>query len=432
MAPVRSAAEGAVFATVTIALITIPLVFSELGQDPFRGPKVLLLRTVAVVILSLLVALQDRAQWRATARNLLSRPDTMLAAGIVGWCAFCTATALHRHHAFESLIDITSGAVFYLGARFAFERRGLAKLDAMMIPALLNAVIYLLEELRIWHPFRLLDSGHPANGALLGNPNDVGAYLLLSALAAASVWRCAVGKRRAAYAFITLFLIAAVAASQTLTAIIALAFGLVAMAVVIFPRRAPIGVLVGLILLAGSLYLFAPARTRVSYAIAHARAGNLNELLSGRVPAFLAAWEMFREHPFHGVGPGGFGPSYFDYRLLADARYPKASHWSPALGKPQNFRQTHNDHLQILAELGLFGYSLFITALFMLSGRSLVRSPRLTSETQHRAIPHVLALPLAVALFVLCIAQFPLQLAASSTAILFLAAICFSPEASST
>jgi len=74
-------------------------------------------------------------------------------------------------------------------ARPAARKRSIAAswkprlLDWLLMPAVVNSGLYLMQEFQLWTPFRqpwVLAFGHTGNGALLGNPNDVGVYLARS------------------------------------------------------------------------------------------------------------------------------------------------------------------------------------------------------------------------------------------------------------
>jgi len=78
----------------------------------------------------------------------------------------------------------------------------------------------------------------------------------------------------------------------------------------------------------------------------------------------------------------------------------------------------HNDHLQVTAEAGVIGYLLFLASLGLLVRRS-------TAEPAPRAaFAQALRWPLATAIFLVCLAQFPLELAAPRLMFLTLGAIC--------
>jgi O-antigen ligase len=143
----------------------------------------------------------------------------------------------------------------------------------------------------------------------------------------------------------------------------------------------------------------------------------LNETLSYRVPPFLAAWRMFTAHPLVGVGPGCWSLLYFDYKIAVERDHPALFHsgqgWS-------NFGEVHNDHLEILAETGVPGYILFVSALLFSASHSFRTADRdLDTNRDLTRVARLLAFPVSAALFVLCLAQFPLQLASTTSAFAF-------------
>jgi O-antigen ligase len=209
----------------------------------------------------------------------------------------------------------------------------------------------------------------------------------------------------------------------------ALAAGVSTLLLVLFRRRTLFAIGLLSVALVGAALLLAPMRDRLEQAARRARTGDLNLVLSGRLPSFLSAWEMFRLNPVTGVGPGAFAGEYFDHRLRSDVRYPRLSHWSPELGEPINFGEAHSDQLQVLAEQGVIGYALFLAGLAALARRSLMKAPE--SETEGERFARYLAAPLAVSAWALALAQFPFQLAAFTVTFVVLAATCFAwrPEA---
>ncbi|MBF0496371.1 MAG: O-antigen ligase family protein [Deltaproteobacteria bacterium] len=94
---------------------------------------------------------------------------------------------------------------------------------------------------------------------------------------------------------------------------------------------------------------------------------DLNQAMSYRLTAVQTALAMFEDRPLIGVGPGGFVASFFDYRS-----------WNIIFGSginddPGLFETVHNDHLQILVELGLPGFLLWVWILVSF-GKYVVRS----------------------------------------------------------
>ena len=80
--------------------------------------------------------------------------------------------------------------------------------------------------------------------------------------------------------------------------------------------------------------------------------GTADRTLLRRLSYNLIGWQLFTEHPIFGIGPGGFPETYasFDFR------------WFP--GRELEPRQLHNAYLETLAETGLPGLLLFLTATF--------------------------------------------------------------------
>jgi O-antigen ligase len=141
-------------------------------------------------------------------------------------------------------------------------------------------------------------------------------------------------------------------------------------------------------------------------------------MTSFRLPAYAVAWDMFRERPLLGVGPGSYRALYMPYKIQLDVRRPE---WI-RVGH-QSFGQAHNDHLQILAETGLPGYLLFLGALVFLARLSFARSGLDTPNAQFAT---TFAFPAAVAFFVLALAHFPMQLTSNLVPAAYLAALCIS------
>jgi O-antigen ligase len=188
-----------------------------------------------------------------------------------------------------------------------------------------------------------------------------------------------------------------------------------------------VGVLVVLTLLPST-----PLGLRAREFIDGAAAGDYGRIYSERLLPILTCIDMTRDHPLFGVGPGCFRYHFMAYRVALHDHYPEA--WTR--GFPGNWGAAHNDHLQVAAESGLPGYALFLTAIAItgLRGLGVSRSrgvgsvsPRdlATSPPRIEAVfARALRLPLAALVFVLCLAQFPLELAAPRLIFLTLAALC--------
>jgi O-antigen ligase len=291
-------------------------------------------------------------------------------------------------------------------------------IDVLMVACCANAVLVVLQELKIWNPF----PGAPYRSVgLLGNPNDVGMFLVTPAVVAlvlALVTSSA--RRRMFYAGIAVLLVAGVLASGSRTALIAFVAG-----VVIFAlgqgRHAALGTaaVLAIVFLGLSRPSTAIGRGARDF-IEAARSRDYERLSSERLVPFLAALDMTRDHPLLGTGPGCFKYQYMTYRVALRDRYPKE--WTR--GWPMNWGEVHNDHLQVAAETGLPGYALFLAAIGVAAGIVGRGRRRTDAATPEAAFARALRWPLATVVFVICLAQFPLELAAPRLMLLMLGALC--------
>jgi O-antigen ligase len=271
--------------------------------------------------------------------------------------------------------------------------------------------------MEIWSPieFGPIRDSRLHTTAFLGNPNEVGSFFVLPAIAAVSA---AIAWRNLKWLYtLAAIAVAGVVAAQSITSMAALGCGL---ATVIFTpaarrfRRAGVAVLAVLVV---AMLLHPGSRARLQRAFAFAAAGEMSLATSNRLPASAVAAEMFSERPLLGFGPGVYGALYLPYKLRIDERFPA---WI-SIGN-ENFGQTHNDHLQLLAETGLPGYAIFLTALVLLARLSFRRGP---AETARERFVRGFALPGAVAFFVLALGFFPMYVTATIAPAVYLAALCF-------
>ena len=92
----------------------------------------------------------------------------------------------------------------------------------------------------------------------------------------------------------------------------------------------------------------------------------------------------------------------------------------------RNFGETHSDHLQTLAVSGAPGLLLLLGSLFFLARLSLPRG----GDDERKRFVRFTAMPLAAGSATMMIAGFPLELAASTMAMLYASAICCAWSAS--
>lgn len=402
--------QRAILIAVAIGVVVLPMTVVSSGADAFRLPKELVFRAEAIVLLALLIVRMRTpripiARWR---------PEFILAAAIVVWTIVVTATSTNRALSIDSLITVIAAAVIFIATCIALESVSLEAVDVLMIGCCVNAAITVLQELRIWNPVSAAE-GHYGSVGLMGNANDVGTFLVVPAVAAVVMAVISIGKRRWIYLGVAVLLVSGMIASATRTALIAFVVSMFVLAIV-QARRAVL--VIGAILLVVGLAVLSPATT-IGRGVRELRDAAIQRdyqrLFSERLLPFLAAAEMTRDHPFLGVGPGCFRYHFMAYRVALAEKYP--SEWTR--GFPMNWGAVHNDHLQVAAEAGAAGYLFMLASLGMLARRSAAGdgAPR-------AAFARTLRWPLVTAIFLVCLAQFPLELAAPRLMFLTLGAMC--------
>lgn len=396
--------ERVTLAIVLGGAIAVPLVFRRDPYDMFRLPKAMLLRGEAIVLVAvtlgawILGAPLPRPRWR--------EPWLFLPFAAVALIALLSLTSTNRAVSLGVLGSALATLVVYYATVAASHRASTLLFVLPLAAAVLNALLIVAEEANLWMPFGVQPGvrHHLQCDALIGNPNEVGGYLGAAALAALAMR----GKARVALVAV---LGVALVACQTLTAMIAFAlaaFAMLALRSWNTALRAGVAAVVTALLVVA---LVAPLRTRAMNVVTWARSGDYNAIASDRFTPFVAAWAMFIEHRWTGVGPGAFAWQYYDYKIRAEMQYPSLR---AAFNRGVNFGEAHNDHLQTLAEGGVAGYVAFVALLVTLATLSFRRS----------GVVRRLALPLAVFWFVLSLAQFPLESTVVRMLLVHFAALC--------
>ncbi|HEX7709209.1 MAG TPA: O-antigen ligase family protein [Thermoanaerobaculia bacterium] len=417
--PARWCWERVAFPLLTAAgLIVLAIIIAPGRTDTFRLIKDLALRAdgaLAFVLVSAAIAWAGSGRIREMLREDRAAAMTLLA--VLLWSTITTLVSTNRPLSVPSLVDVFSAAAVFIMVWYGARWIPKWVLVTLIFTAALNATLVMLQSFRIWQPLDLeatATAPHHANTALIGNPNDVGSYLALVALilfAVASVERRLLMVLYGAGALIAT---AGVVISQTRTAVLALTAGLLLVTL----RRSRRAALIAIVLLAvaGAVAFSMRVRvvTRIADSIEMAAAGRWNDATSNRFTPIVAALEMFRERPLLGFGPKTFRYHHMEYSAVVER---DTSHGARRPGT--NFLDVHNDHVQLLAETGLPGYAIFLSALFFLC-----RNPSASgSEDSRRRIAAALGLPFAVTLAVLCLAQFPLHLAITRHLIVTIAAL---------
>jgi hypothetical protein len=418
---------------VLAVVVLIPLAVDVKAWDVFRLPKELMFLAFSIVLL-VLIAIGFILN-RIDSRD--APPYWPLVVAIPGWVAICTIFSQQRLISARSFLATLGGAALVAVTSSIGRRKSLASVGAVLLPAVPNAVLYVLQETRLWNPFIdekqfeafIAPSGrdaateiHSMSFALLGNPSDVGGFFLPPALTLFALAFVLRGRARVVSILGAIVLSTLLVSTQALTAIVALTAAVVSLSILSTQggvRRVVVGCAV-----IGSIAAmsYQPARLKLKQTVSDLKSHRYQRLFTGRMAAFIAAWDMAADHKLTGVGPGCFAYEYFDYKLRAEERHP----WlleSPS--REVNFGEVHNDHLQVLAETGIPGYLLFAAALGVLAFGSFSGSASgaLSARDDRAKFSKVISLPLAVCFGILATAQFPLELPAVCTGFLFLAAL---------
>ncbi len=388
--------------------------------DVFRTPKdvALLVSCLAILTAGAAGALlnDDVAQ---LFRRLPVVPVT-LALAAAAWTIVASLASLRPNASFWAPITVICCVTFFSAALLTAHGKPVVALLVVLIPAAANAILAILQSTQLWYPWAI-DPRTPARlraTALIGNPNDLGSYLVLPALAA---FAAALSWRRHRWLLIVeMLLLAGVASAQSVTPFLAAGAGVFIMAFTSRTRALRIGIAVALVALIGVAFLHPGSRSRFQSLVETSSSGDLPEMTSYRIMPAVTALEMFADRPLLGIGPGSFSALYMSYKNDIDEKYPQWVRLSN-----ESFGQAHNDHLQILAETGLPGYLIFIAALVVLALISFRRTDATEDADPKVQFARIFAFPAAGCFAVLALAQFPMQLTAPMVPALYLAALCF-------
>ncbi|HPA51370.1 MAG TPA: O-antigen ligase family protein [Thermoanaerobaculia bacterium] len=236
--------------------------------------------------------------------------------------------------------------------------------------------------------------------ALIGNPGDVGAALVVPALlAAASLAR---GERRLASALAFAALLAGLAAAATLAPIAAFGAGAAVLVLADLRRRLLPALGAGLVLL--GLLQAGGVLSRVSEKLA---AGEVGALTTQRDIGVLAALETVRAHPVLGVGPGGFSADFVRARLAAEER---AGRRLVHRSASAHFDNAHNDPLTVAAEAGVPAAVALAFVLAALLVPLVAATRRERAGKRPGGLPAEALLASLAAVLVLSLANFPIQI----------------------
>jgi O-antigen ligase len=236
--------------------------------------------------------------------------------------------------------------------------------------------------------------------ALIGNPGDVGAALVIPALLAAS--SLARGGRRLAPGVALVACVAGLAAAGTLAPLVAFASGAAILVALDFRRRLLPAVVAG----AATLALLA-ATGVVQRVAGKVASGDVATLTTQRDIGVLSAFESIRAHPALGIGPGGFASDFVRARLAAEKRAGRRLvHHSTSA----HFDNAHCDPLTMAAEVGVPAAVAFAVALGALLSGLFAAARREAAGPPGDLVPAEALLAALAAILVLSVANFPIQI----------------------
>jgi O-antigen ligase len=422
--------ERLAWVLVVAAVIAVPLTIDPFASNSFRAPKTLLLRAVGLTLIAvgLLWALVVK---RPAAPRRRLPADLLLAGGIVGWVTVSMAFSTNYYSSLNAWITVVCCGAYYVATRLLGASKPFSVAYALVIAPVVNAMIFALQRTGLWNPFAQM--GRRAGlaedivdalsrSALVGNLNDVASSLVLGTIAAAAA--AVTDKRtrwRIAAAVAWLICVAGIIATTNRGAMAAAAAGLLVMSFRLKARHAMVIVATVAVLAAIAARFYPPLQLQIRVGRYYLEENRWNSLLSGRLVAFVAAADMARSRPVVGVGPAAFAPNYFDYKICAEAKHAALLTDGDNRLAP-NYGQVHNDHLQMIAEIGVPGFVLALAAFVLLALRS-----RRTGEGEspQRAFIELSAGAVAAALAINALVHFPLQLAATVTGYLYFAGLAF-------
>jgi O-antigen ligase len=403
---------------VLLVIAATPLLVDPRGRDLFRVPKTAFFQAGMLVVgaLAAATALLSDAFAAALVRR---RGAVMLACAGVVWVAVVSLTSTVPAVSASAPFTIFCYAVLFVVTVALARSAGiLAALGCMLAPAVVNAAIVLLQAFDVWQPFGIAAKGADRMGniGLIGNPNTAGTYLLVPAVAAFAAM-ATLRRYRIVFGIITVVLLAGIFEAQTISVLFGVAAALVALVASGSKRVRVIAIVVAMAGIAGML-LYPPTRARLQSLREPLTNRDFRSVTSGRVPVAGVALQMFLERPLVGQGPGGFASRYMSRRIaIEEGRHPEWVQQSR-----ESFGEVHNDHLQVLAESGLPGYSLFLSALAYVGWLTVRRVPAVTERGR---FVRVFALPAAAGFGAVAVGQFPLELTAVTATCVFAAALCF-------
>lgn len=402
-------------------VLAAPFAVAVAADDAFRLPKLLLAEWLGLAsLLAYSLALAVRPDVRAQAPPWWRHPAFLATAPVLAVAGLGLVTGDHPAHTRQALADLWIAGACLVGWSLALPAERLGRfLRGTVVPAGLMSLLAVLQFHDLFRPFRFTrgeEAFRTGLTSLAGNAGDLGAYLVLPALAAqwglvrslgrgqgrAGRRRLRIGLWSAALAISVYGL----AVSQSLTPVAALLAGSALFWLAALSLRRALASAAAVAVLAGVLLATVPPlRERVAAVGGLVARGQVNAALTGRLDGWRTALWMLREHPWTGVGHGAYRAEFAEAKLELQER---GVEFYPAHTEPF-FANAHNDFLEAAAEWGLPGVVALLWGLAVL-GRSLVSGaspPPGSGERRSRAF----AWGGSAAAGVLALGHFPFHLA---------------------
>ncbi|HEY2740294.1 MAG TPA: O-antigen ligase family protein, partial [Thermoanaerobaculia bacterium] len=367
-----------------LVLLVPPFLLSVDGKEVFRLPKLMASEWFA---LASLLGFAWRLRTVETVRfaDLWRQPAIRALAPLLAVATLSLWTTAYPLHTREGLIDLWIGAAALVGWSLAVPAaRQEAALRLLLWPAAALALFGILQYFGLFQPLQLIGIAYDRRLAMTstaGNPGDLAAYLVLPCLIAqwmlarylrdgkhGKPWSASVVGSAAALGIG----LCALALTQTLASLAALAAGSVFLWMLVLPRRQAALILGGGAAVALVLVLaVGPLRQRVAAKLGQARQGDWNQVITGRLDGWRTAAWMLREHPWTGVGHGAFRPEYVTAKL---ALLDRGVQFDAQLIQPV-FANAHDEYLEAGADWGIPGLLALAWALWVLAGAVRARHP---------------------------------------------------------
>jgi O-antigen ligase len=352
--------------TVLLLVVGVPFLVLPEAQDPFRLPKLMAAEVLGLTSLAAFAVARvlEPAPAPSAPGPSAARPALVLTQALLPFVtvvAFGLAVTDHPFHTRQAMVDFAIGLCCLVGWATVLSGERLERLlKALVVPGVAMALLGAAQLHDLYQPYefsRVAVGERLGVTARAGNAGDLGVFLVLPALIAQ--WRLASGVRgfrRWAWLGALGAIVYGLAATQTLTALAALALGSGVFWTFALPRRRRLPVLgAAAAVLVLVVLAVAPLRERVV-----SKAGELgrldgvagwNSLLSGRLDGWRAALHMFGDHPLAGVGLGAYRAEFGAAKLEMSAA---GTEFFPDHVDPY-FANAHSEPLEVAAEQGLLG-----------------------------------------------------------------------------